>query len=115
MIQRPPRSTRTDTLFPYTTLFRSHARLIARCRFPGSRGGRAVPARDGNSKVKVKTMIYQTVNPATGEELKTFPTLSDAELDAAVAAAHGPYAGWRQTPVAAHGAPPWRVRVRPYV
>src|SRR3546814_7355534 len=24
MIQRPPRSTRTDTLFPYTTLFRSH-------------------------------------------------------------------------------------------
>src|SRR3546814_11502385 len=29
MIRRPPRSTRTDTLFPYTTLFRSlpHARL----------------------------------------------------------------------------------------
>src|SRR3546814_18553711 len=25
MIQRPPRSTRTDTLFPYTTLFRSQA------------------------------------------------------------------------------------------
>src|SRR3546814_7001498 len=24
MIRRPPRSTRTDTLFPYTTLFRSH-------------------------------------------------------------------------------------------
>src|SRR3546814_4888760 len=24
MILRPPRSTRTDTLFPYTTLFRSH-------------------------------------------------------------------------------------------
>src|SRR3546814_8990840 len=35
MIRRPPRSTRTDTLFPYTTLFRSLiarylARLIAR-------------------------------------------------------------------------------------
>src|SRR3546814_3886420 len=28
MIRRPPRSTRTDTLFPYTTLFRSH-RLVA--------------------------------------------------------------------------------------
>src|SRR3546814_1514525 len=30
MLRRPPRSTRTDTLFPYTTLFRSHraARLI---------------------------------------------------------------------------------------
>src|SRR3546814_17440455 len=24
MMRRPPRSTRTDTLFPYTTLFRSH-------------------------------------------------------------------------------------------
>src|SRR3546814_12825446 len=28
MIRRPPRSTRTDTLFPYTTLFRSDVRLI---------------------------------------------------------------------------------------
>src|SRR3546814_17216985 len=27
MIQRPPRSTRTDTLFPYTTLFRSIEQL----------------------------------------------------------------------------------------
>src|SRR3546814_2187318 len=27
MIRRPPRSTRTDTLFPYTTLFRSDRRL----------------------------------------------------------------------------------------
>src|SRR3546814_9387773 len=27
MIRRPPRSTRTDTLFPYTTLFRSIAYL----------------------------------------------------------------------------------------
>src|SRR3546814_10637648 len=28
MIRRPPRSTRTDTLFPYTTLFRSSAACI---------------------------------------------------------------------------------------
>src|SRR3546814_8400299 len=27
MIRRPPRSTRTDTLFPYTTLFRSRIHL----------------------------------------------------------------------------------------
>src|SRR3546814_12415558 len=27
MIRRPPRSTRTDTLFPYTTLFRSKWRI----------------------------------------------------------------------------------------
>src|SRR3546814_4144104 len=36
MIRRPPRSTRTDTLFPYTTLFRSLARADDR----GGGGGR---------------------------------------------------------------------------
>src|SRR3546814_5618468 len=30
MIRRPPRSTRTDTLFPYTTLFRSRDRAVVR-------------------------------------------------------------------------------------
>src|SRR3546814_3302964 len=29
MIRRPPRSTRTDTLFPYTTLFRSVSAALA--------------------------------------------------------------------------------------
>src|SRR3546814_2463934 len=29
MLRRPPRSTRTDTLFPYTTLFRSNARFFS--------------------------------------------------------------------------------------
>src|SRR3546814_5815707 len=29
MIRRPPRSTRTDTLFPYTTLFRSRTYVLA--------------------------------------------------------------------------------------
>src|SRR3546814_5800457 len=37
MIRRPPRSTRTDTLFPYTTLFRSPA-VGAKRRDPGSAG-----------------------------------------------------------------------------
>src|SRR3546814_10725373 len=32
MIRRPPRSTRTDTLFPYTTLFRSRHIPRPRCR-----------------------------------------------------------------------------------
>src|SRR3546814_6836975 len=34
MIRRPPRSTRTDTLFPYTTLFRSASckKRLNRCR-----------------------------------------------------------------------------------
>src|SRR3546814_16675417 len=52
MIRRPPRSTRTDTLFPYTTLFRSQrqgaahdgaevpqlAELVAQPRERGVRG-----------------------------------------------------------------------------
>src|SRR3546814_3441697 len=45
MIRRPPRSTRTDTLFPYTTLFRSdrarggdHDRAAVLRRFGGGRG-----------------------------------------------------------------------------
>src|SRR3546814_10464495 len=29
MIRRPPRSTRTDTLFPYTTLFRSRIETVS--------------------------------------------------------------------------------------
>src|SRR3546814_3610994 len=43
MIRRPPRSTRTDTLFPYTTLFRSHPPA----RQPAPRRGSRVqpPAR----------------------------------------------------------------------
>src|SRR3546814_3692471 len=51
MIRRPPRSTRTDTLFPYPTLFRSpeqclvaHDELdlpagVARLKFDGGHGG----------------------------------------------------------------------------
>src|SRR3546814_3730401 len=43
MIRRPPRSTRTDTLFPYTTLFRSPPKLgTARA----SEGGQAVIFED---------------------------------------------------------------------
>src|SRR3546814_1208251 len=34
MIRRPPRSTRTDTLFPYTTLFRSILRRVELNREP---------------------------------------------------------------------------------
>src|SRR3546814_8218473 len=40
MIRRPPRSTRTDTLFPYTTLFRSQARH-------GVVADRVIGGRDG--------------------------------------------------------------------
>src|SRR3546814_1939666 len=43
MIRRPPRSTRTDTLFPYTTLFRSHRRR--RCPRPDPGAGRCLLGR----------------------------------------------------------------------
>src|SRR3546814_10489373 len=36
MIRRPPRSTRTDTLFPYTTLFLSHIAAISSGRICAS-------------------------------------------------------------------------------
>src|SRR3546814_4833374 len=42
MIRRPPRSTRTDTLFPYTTLFRSHGGThdpVRKGLFRGGNGG----------------------------------------------------------------------------
>src|SRR3546814_13924572 len=37
MIRRPPRSTRTDTLFPYTTLFRSQAQFQSFLLTPANR------------------------------------------------------------------------------
>src|SRR3546814_3725785 len=56
MIRRPPRSTRTDTLFPYTTLFRSGQPRAARPsgrEGSGARGFRRSdhrpPAGDGRS------------------------------------------------------------------
>src|SRR3546814_6477711 len=42
MIRRPPRSTRTDTLFPYTTLFRSDG-LIPVAAGAGGHAGRQSP------------------------------------------------------------------------
>src|SRR3546814_13430057 len=45
MIRRPPRSTRTDTLFPYTTLFRSN-----KCPH---RGNQLCAYKEGNSKAFV--------------------------------------------------------------
>src|SRR3546814_20803737 len=41
MIRRPPRSTRTDTLFPYTTLFRSHCLKETGSRITASQNRRA--------------------------------------------------------------------------
>src|SRR3546814_20113942 len=44
MIRRPPRSTRTDTLFPYTTLFRSTLKVEPRTWYAGT------PETDGSQR-----------------------------------------------------------------
>src|SRR3546814_9597234 len=59
MIRRPPRSTRTDTLFPYTTLFRSSCfahEWPSGCRL---RGAALIPAAESN------TLAYIVCDPKT--------------------------------------------------
>src|SRR3546814_4130544 len=46
MVRRPPRSTRTDTLFPYTTLFRSPDARIRSSLARRPQGGQRMHARD---------------------------------------------------------------------
>src|SRR3546814_4539742 len=62
MIRRPPRSTRTDTLFPYTTLFRS----IDQSRIEGGKVAREVVSCDGGKlaltaeqSAKSGTMVFR--------------------------------------------------------
>src|SRR3546814_14757231 len=54
MIRRPPRSTRTDTLFPYTTLFRSGVALgvLAWVRSPAMARGEHDHWRVGGHRVE---------------------------------------------------------------
>ncbi|WP_369046305.1 NAD-dependent succinate-semialdehyde dehydrogenase [Sinomonas sp. P10A9] len=42
---------------------------------------------------------YRVLNPATGEVVETFPTATDAEVEAALAAAESAYQSWRETPI----------------
>src|SRR3546814_9194959 len=71
MIRRPPRSTRTDTLFPYTTLFRSKGRfdqvlvICNRAQWHGhcessevlQAAGRAIQARAGREDVQTRIVV----------------------------------------------------------
>src|SRR3546814_8919397 len=54
MIRRPPRSTRTDTLFPYTTLFRSPCLVPGQFRMCSDYGDQG-QRRSGVRKAWVKT------------------------------------------------------------
>src|SRR3546814_5957549 len=64
MIRRPPRSTRTDTLFPYTTRFRS---ACAPSRSRGSRGTRATPAPSRGSTPACASPPGPACGPSPGD------------------------------------------------
>src|SRR3546814_5191837 len=54
MIRRPPRSTRTDTLFPYTTLFRSPSRQDHPQRpLPADQPRQALCAAEGGQHAEI--------------------------------------------------------------
>src|SRR3546814_14106644 len=59
MIRRPPRSTRTDTLVPYTTLFRSHRERLA-VAGEGDRnlGGHHVAGLGGAAVAAVQDLLF---------------------------------------------------------
>src|SRR3546814_18899355 len=70
MLRRPPRSTRTDTLFPYTTLFRSKGHGRARDRHEDQAGGGdpcapRLPLRLGDG---LDADIDEFAHPRNGQE-----------------------------------------------
>src|SRR3546814_10050673 len=60
MIGRPPRSTRTDTLFPYTTLFRSNRR-------PGNARRRPLPGRTRGDRTRAAAQWPPATTLSGGE------------------------------------------------
>src|SRR3546814_3541630 len=67
MIRRPPRSTRTDTLFPYTTLFRSAAGRQAAA--PAGRPFRAFAAAALRPGQMVRSEEHTSELPVTNAHL----------------------------------------------
>src|SRR5512144_48110 len=62
-------------------------------RAPSSPSGWRVPVHHRQRS----PMSYAVVNPSTGETSKTFPTIADAELDAAIAAADEAHRTWSKS------------------
>src|SRR3546814_2144484 len=71
MIRRPPRSTRTDTLFPYTTLFRSIATedslALERQQAVLESGGMPV-LQMGENEILLRHLLAVTVAATRSEE-----------------------------------------------
>src|SRR3546814_9747214 len=68
MIRRPPRSTRTDTLFPYTTLFRSEVRgdeviPMLNAMSQGNEGSMCTVHADSSATVFNKLALYAMQSP----------------------------------------------------
>src|SRR3546814_8249769 len=72
MRRRPPRSTRTDTLFPYTTLFRSQPDLI--WGFLEESGLDVEKARKDSGKETVAAVIEQDKTDLRTLNIKQTPT-----------------------------------------
>src|SRR3546814_17082344 len=83
MVRRPPRSTRTVTLFPYTTLFRSTMCDIAGYLI-GALGVRAliIDLRHGN---RVGIDVRRDVQVAIGRDLKIIGQLQLKPVDSVIA------------------------------
>src|SRR3546814_5402086 len=76
MIRRPPRSTRTDTLFPYTTLFRSAAMTRYHLEMnPAVSGTPIMP-----SPPPTKAAVVQGMRPARSEEHTSETPVTNAHL-----------------------------------
>src|SRR3546814_14593236 len=80
MIRRPPRSTRTDTLFPYTTLFRSprDAPPFHPQRYPSAFRAKGGDGSEGGLKVyKLPAGGSRTISFATDVENDFFDRTDD--------------------------------------
>src|SRR3546814_2240396 len=83
MIRRPPRSTRTDTLFPYTTLFRSRPRSPRGTLQPAPAHGplRALgpqPVEDGGDQCRDAQPLVQARSEEHTSELQSLMRISYA-------------------------------------
>src|SRR3546814_5280232 len=74
MIRRPPRSTRTDTLFPYTTLFRSGRLKAIRKPMPTYAGTKNLNFRAPLELKTAEGHLWRGIDPRQRRPKKDDPT-----------------------------------------